>query len=73
MELSLTGSGLRDLLSNVILKLNEDQVLLELYNKWWKIDDNQCKLADGDGQSNLKLSLQNLGKDLIRTKWAVIR
>jgi len=54
---------MRDELSSAILKLNENQVLLELYNKWWKVDDNQCS-SKSDSGGSLTLSLQNLGEPI---------
>ncbi|KAF6037206.1 hypothetical protein EB796_004485 [Bugula neritina] len=37
-----TGHEYRDRLSSIILSLSEKQDLLELYNKWWKVNDNKC-------------------------------
>lgn len=61
---SCTGSPLRDVLSSIILKLNEMQILLELYNKWWKVDDNKCKLQESEG-ANIQLELKNLRKCML--------
>ena len=61
LNILLPGDPLRETLSSVILKLTDDQVLLEHYNKWWKVENNKCKLDSGGG-GNKVLSLKNLGK-----------
>ncbi|XP_067942670.1 glutamate receptor ionotropic, kainate 2-like [Watersipora subatra] len=43
------GDPLREILSSIILILNDRQVLLELYNKWWKAVDNKCMQAPTKG------------------------
>lgn len=59
--LFVENAPLRDMLSSIILKLNEEQVLLELHNKWWKVNDNACKHKKSAG-GNKQLRLENLGK-----------
>ncbi|XP_067946370.1 glutamate receptor ionotropic, kainate 2-like [Watersipora subatra] len=56
-------SPYRDILSNEILSLSERQVLLNLYNKWWNVDNTKCKVEDDSKASSTaaQLGLPNLG------------
>ena len=56
---NFTEHPIRNVLSSTILRLNEKQVLLELYNKWWKVDDNSCKSKSKDTGAP-QLQLKNL-------------
>lgn len=58
------GSLYRDLISDVILKLQEDQTLQMLYNRWWKEKDG-AGLCDVEEKGNRKdanaLAIGNVG------------
>eukprot|EP00057_Strongylocentrotus_purpuratus_P014630 XP_011669104.1 PREDICTED: glutamate receptor ionotropic, kainate 2 isoform X2 [Strongylocentrotus purpuratus] len=53
------GSRYRDLITKAILKLQEDDVLLELKNKWWK--SGQCVRDDNSKDDASELGLKNIG------------
>ena len=56
------GSPYRDLISNAILKLQEDQMLQMLYNKWWKEKGaKQCELDDSGKKNANALAIANVG------------
>ncbi|KAF6017885.1 hypothetical protein EB796_023824 [Bugula neritina] len=57
------NSPYRDALSNAILSLSEQQILLDLYNKWWNVDSPKCLTTDDSKSpsSASKLGLKNLG------------
>ena len=57
-----TGSPYRDLLSDAILKLQEDQILQMLYNEWWKEKGGagQCKTDEGKKNANA-LAITHVG------------
>ena len=59
-----TGSPYRDLISVAILKLQEDQMLQMLYDKWWKEygGAGKCDTGDDKGRKDANaLSLANVG------------
>ena len=56
---SRAGSVYRDEITKVILQLQEDDVLLELKNKWWKSD--QCHKSTGQSDEANSLGLRNIG------------
>lgn len=59
----LTGSPFRDLISDAILKLQEDQNLQMLYNKWWKEKGGagQCIPDDKNKKDANALAIANVG------------
>jgi len=59
----VAGSPYRDMFSNVILKLQEDQTLQTLFNRWWRElgGAGQCD-ADEKGKKDVNaLSIANVG------------
>ncbi|XP_063955091.1 glutamate receptor ionotropic, kainate 2-like [Lytechinus pictus] len=53
------GSRYRDEITKAILKLQEEDVLLELKNKWWK--SGQCVRDDNSKDDASELGLKNIG------------
>lgn len=58
----LTDSPIRDLISQSILKLKEDQVLEKLKEDWWKKDGivNKCPEVEKEKSNAHALQLQNV-------------
>ena len=56
------GSPYRDILSDTILKLQEEQKLQMLYNKWWKEKgvSGKCDSDEGKKDANA-LAIANVG------------
>ena len=50
---------MRDEVTKVILQLQEDDHLLKLKNKWWKID--QCSKEEQSKEDANELGLKNIG------------
>ena len=63
MTCVVTGSPFRDLISDAILKLQEDQSLQMLYNKWWKEKGGagQCDVDDKAKKDANALAIANVG------------
>ena len=58
----VTDSPYRDLISNAILKLQEDQILQMMYNKWWKKEGaQQCDVEDKGKKDANALAIANVG------------
>ena len=60
----LVGSPYRDLISNAILKLQEDQMLQMMYDKWWREygGAGQCDTTDDKGRKDANaLTIANVG------------
>ena len=55
------GSKYRDLISNAILKLQEDQTLQVLYDKWWKQKGALSCAVDDKGKDANALAINNVG------------
>ena len=51
------------MISDAILKLQEDQILQELYNKWWKEKGGagQCDVEDKNKKDASALAIANVG------------
>ena len=56
-----SGSPYRDLISVAILKLQEDQILQMLYNKWWKQKGTQNCEGDEGKKDASALAIANVG------------
>ena len=58
----VADSPYRDLISNAILKLQEDQILQMMYNKWWKQKGAQaCDVEDKGKKDANALAIANVG------------
>jgi hypothetical protein len=59
----MTGSPYRDLFSDVILKLQEDQTLQMLFNRWWREKDGAglCDIEEKGKKDANALSIANVG------------
>ena len=57
----ILGSPYRDLISEAILKLQEDQILQMLYNKWWKQKGTQTCESDEGKKDASALAIANVG------------
>lgn len=56
------GSPYRDLISEAILKLQEDQILQMLYNKWWKQKGTKnCEADNTKNKDANALAIANVG------------
>jgi len=55
------GSPYRDMISNAILKLQEDQKLQMFYNKWWKEKGTKNCDAEAAGSDASALAIDNVG------------
>ena len=54
-----TGSRYRDEITKAILQLQEDDILLQLKNKWWK--SGQCTKDDNSKDDASELGMKNIG------------
>lgn len=60
--ISFVDSPYRDILSDTILKLQDEGVIQKYYNKWWKEESN-VKCAQEDKRKDLasELGFENIG------------
>jgi len=62
-SVAVAGSPYRDRFSHAILKLQEDQTLQALFNRWWREMDGagQCDIDEKNKRDANALSIANVG------------